>query len=97
MFQKQMRVMSMHTFWIVVVNSLVNFSAEIFLFLAVSLGSVALVSAVNGIQPFIVLVYGLILTLFFPHIIKEDINKETIFIKIISAVILFIGIYYISV
>lgn len=82
---------------ILLINSLLNLLAEFLAFLAISLGPVALVSAVNGIQPFIVLIYGLILTLFFPKIIKEDIKKDTLVIKLFSALILFIGIYFISI
>ena len=93
----QVKILSLKTYVILLVNALLNLLAELLTFLAISLGPVALVSAVNGIQPFIVLVYGLILTLFFPKIIKEDIKRNTLIIKLFSAVILFIGIYFISV
>lgn len=95
-FSTQLHQLSLNTLISIVVNSIINLFAELFTFFAISIGSVSLVSAINGIQPFIVLVYGLLLTLFFPKIIKEDIKKETLATKIIAAVVLFAGIYLIS-
>lgn len=95
-FVDQIKILNLSTVALLACNSIINLFAELCAFLAISAGSVALVSAVNGVQPFIVLLYGLILTLFFPKIIKEDIRKETLVTKLFAAVVLFIGIYFIS-
>lgn len=60
---------------------------------AISLVSVPLVTIIGGIQPVVVLVYGLILSLWFPKIIKEDIKKSTLIQKGASIVVIFIGLY----
>ena len=60
---------------------------------AISLVAVPLVTIIGGIQPLIVLVYGLVLSLWFPKIIKEDIRKPTIIQKVASIIFIFIGLY----
>lgn len=83
--------------WIVLsLNEIIAVGAQLCASYAYLLAPVALVSVVGGAQPFFVLTYGLILSLLFPHIIKEDIRKSTIFWKIISICIIFIGIYLIN-
>lgn len=52
----------------------------------------SLVAAVNGIQPFYVLLVGLLFTVFFPSIIKEDISIRTMLQKIVGAVVIGVGI-----
>ena len=42
---------------------------------AVTLVAVPLVNIIGGIQPMILLIFGLLLTTFFPHFIKENIHK----------------------
>ncbi len=58
---------------------------------ATLLAPLALVIAVNGFQPVFVLIYGILLTLFFPHIVSENITKRHIGIKAISITIIVIG------
>jgi uncharacterized membrane protein len=76
---------------------------EIFSFLgrgalifAYALGSVALVSSVAALQPFITLVYVLFLSIFIPGIIKEETDKRTISLKLMAVVLIIIGIYLVS-
>ncbi len=63
---------------------------------AILLAPIALVAVIAGIQPVFVLTYGLILTLFFPKIIKEDIGKNTMVVKTISIVLIVLGIVAIN-
>jgi len=53
----------------------------------------ALVYVIEWVQPFILLVLTTILTIFFPNVIKENIEKKVILQKIIWMVIIFVGIY----
>jgi len=64
--------------------------------LALSLGPVTLVSAFSSIQNFILLFITFILSILFPHIIKEKIDKNTFFLKIIAITLMLIGIILIS-
>jgi len=45
------------------------------------------------VQSFYAILIGILLTIFIPHIIKEDISKLTLIKRIIGAIIMFIGIY----
>jgi len=63
---------------------------------ALSLAAVPLVSTIGSIQPIIMLIEGVILTMWFPHIIKENIRKETIAHKFISILIIFFGLYLVN-
>lgn len=60
---------------------------------AVSLAAVPLVNIIGGVQPLIVLFEGLILTTYFPHLIKEDIRKLVIIHKLASIMLIFLGLY----
>lgn len=70
-------------------------SAVILFFVALSLGFVSLVSAFTSLQPFFVLVYTIILSMFLPGILKEEITKQTIFLKFVAVVLIFLGTYLI--
>lgn len=76
-------------------NSTVAILANMSETYAISLAPVALVSIVGGTQPFFVLSLGLILSFFFPKIIKEDVRISTIKQKIIAITLIFIGLYVI--
>jgi len=66
---------------------------QFFLKYALTLGPVALVSLIiSGVQPFMILILALLLTFFFPKIIKENISKKTILQKVIGIVIITVGI-----
>lgn len=65
-------------------------------FFAFSIGPVALVSVLEGTQAFFAIVYGLVLTFFFPKIFKEDISKKGLRKKILFFVVLFVGILLVS-
>jgi drug/metabolite transporter (DMT)-like permease len=72
-------------------NEVVGIAAKISFNVASLLVPVTLVWIVNGLQPLFIFVYGIILTVFFPRIIKEDISKYSLLQKLIALVIMFIG------
>lgn len=53
---------------------------------------VALAYIVNGFQPFFVFLFGLLLTLFFPTVIKENITKKVLLQKSIMIALMFLGV-----
>ncbi|MEO8637813.1 MAG: EamA family transporter [Candidatus Taylorbacteria bacterium] len=71
----------------IVGNLLVNF--------AVLLAPVVLVLAVTNLQPIFVFLIGIILSLFFPKIGKEDMSRRSIIQKSLSIVIIIFGSYLI--
>ncbi len=64
-------------------------------YFAISLIAASIVSVLSGFQPFFVLVYGLLLSIYFPKAIKEVLSKGTLSLKIGATVSIFIGLYLI--
>lgn len=78
------------------VNEVVNIIAKISFNFASLLTPVTMVWIVNGLQPFFVFLYGVLLTLLFPHISQEDISKKSLYQKIIAILVMFVGTYLIN-
>lgn len=73
------------------INEIVNIMAKIAFNFASLLVPVTLVWIVNGTQPFFVFIYGVLITVFFPKIAKEDISRKMIMQKLIAIAIMFVG------
>jgi hypothetical protein len=64
----------------------------IFIFtIATSLGPVTLVNSIGALQPLFVLMMTLLFSMFLPHIMKEEIDRHTIFMKVIAIALLIVG------
>jgi len=63
---------------------------------AVALGSVVLVTSLQGLQYAFILIFTYLLSLFWPKIIKEDQSKKIIIKKIIAIILIGLGLYLIS-
>lgn len=63
---------------------------------AIFLGSVILVNALQGMQYVFVFLIVLLLTIFLPKILKEEISKEVFFQKIVAVLLIFIGLYFVA-
>ena len=61
------------------------------LFLALSLIPASIASVLMGVQPLFLLILGLCLSLFFPHLIKEVIDKKTVVFKLLAFFIILVG------
>lgn len=59
--------------------------------IAMAGGFATLVSALTSVQPFFTLLLAVMLSIFFPHILKEEIGKKTLIIKFIAIILIFIG------
>ncbi len=68
----------------------------LFITFATSVGSVTLVNALASIQPFFVLVFALVISVFYPAIFKEDLKKANILIKVVAIILIFIGVILIT-
>ncbi len=60
---------------------------------ALSLSTPSLVVGVATIQPFVLFVYTTILTRLVPKYIQEEIDKKTIFLKLIAICLIFLGVW----
>lgn len=78
------------------VNEIVNIVAKISFNYASILTPITLVWITNGLQPFFVFVFGLFLTILFPHISKEDISKRALTQRIIAIAGVTAGVYLIN-
>ena len=76
-------------------SNIILFATNLLISYALFLAPAALVSVIGSTQSGFLILEGLILSLWFPNIIKEDIRFYTIFIKILSVAIMVAGIYYI--
>ena len=59
-------------------------------------GSVALVSSVAAMQPFITLVYVILLGLFVPGLLAEEMDKKTMALKTVAVALIVIGVHLVS-
>lgn len=67
----------------------------LFSLLAFSLADASIVSALLGLQPFYLFFYTIILSIFLPRILEEEITKRVIVLKITAIILMFIGTYLI--
>lgn len=80
-----------------IVNELINYIGRFALNYAALIASIGMVSfVVEGIQPVFVLVTGVLLTVFFPKFIKEDISTHALAQKILFIGGIILGTYFIS-
>ena len=63
---------------------------------AYAAGSVALVSSVAALQPFITLIYVILLGLFVPGILPEELDRKTITLKTVAILLIVVGVYLVS-
>jgi len=73
-------------------NEVFALFAVILITIAMTKGYVTLVNALSSIQPFFVLSIAVILSVFYPKILKEEIDKKTVLIKLIAITLMFVGV-----
>lgn len=76
---------------VISINESLNLLGVLFITIATSLGYVTLVNALFSIQPFFVLLFAVLLSIFYPSILKEELSKSIISLKILAMVLMFIG------
>src|SRR3989304_213517 len=67
-----------------------SLSATLSITIASAVGFVTLVNALAAVQPFFILAIAAALSIFYPKILKEDVDKKTIALKLIAITIIFI-------
>ena len=63
---------------------------------AISLGSVAVINALQGVQYAFLLIIGAIVTMLYPKGVKEDISKSVIIEKVVAIILIGIGLFFIA-
>lgn len=72
-------------------NESLNIIAVLLITIATAVGPVTLVNALSSLQPFFVLLFAIILSIFYPRILKEEFNKSTVLLKLIAIALMFSG------
>ncbi len=72
-------------------TALLDHSGIFFFVYALGFTPAAIVSAMEGFQSIFVFIYAVILTLFAPQILKEEIDRKNIFFKIIALILMMVG------
>ncbi len=63
---------------------------------AISLGSVAVVNALQGVQYAFLLIIGAAVTMLYPKGVKEDVSKSVIIEKVVAIILIGIGLFFIA-
>lgn len=66
--------------------------ASLIYYAALTIGYATLVNSVASTQPFFTLILAIIISIFYPTILKEELNKSSVASKIIAIVFMFIGV-----
>ena len=67
------------------------------MYLALQQGPVSMVTVLDGLETVFIIIWTVLLSIFFPKILKEEINKKTIVIKAMSIILMIAGLYLISI
>ena len=92
----QIRDIGAGTWSILNINELIYIAGRVSNFYAITLGLVSLVAVLGGTIPLFVFLFGLVLSLWFPGIIKEDITSASIVTKISSIILVACGLWFIT-
>lgn len=82
-------------FWRIV-NTSMSLIGTVLYYIALSSGPVSLVSATSSLEPFFVFVIILLLSLFVPRILKEEMGKRAVMIKALSIILIVVGAWLIT-
>jgi drug/metabolite transporter (DMT)-like permease len=77
-------------FWRIL-NTSMGLIAIIFYYIAMSRGLVSLVAAISSLEPLFVFIFTLLLSLFVPRILKEDVGKGAITTKALAIILIIVG------
>ncbi|OGZ26966.1 MAG: hypothetical protein A2365_01570 [Candidatus Nealsonbacteria bacterium RIFOXYB1_FULL_40_15] len=72
-------------------NEAINIVAKIIMNFAALFVPVVLVSVIGGLQPFFIFVFGILLSVFFPGFIKENLERKYLIQKLAAIIIMFAG------
>lgn len=82
---------------LIYIAEVMGMSGLVFSYLAIQRGPISLVSLVQATESLFVIMLATFISMFMPHILKEEINLKTISLKIISALLIIGGLYLIAI
>jgi drug/metabolite transporter (DMT)-like permease len=95
-FLRDVKKVNKRVFSLMVINTLIYLVAILLFYFAASISSISLVFAIASTQPFFIFIYTLIITKIASGIIKENIDKSTVLLKIIAICLIFLGTFFIG-
>jgi drug/metabolite transporter (DMT)-like permease len=95
-FLNDIKKVNKKVFSLMSINAIIALIANVLFLFATSISSVSLVYAVISTQPFFIFIFMLIITKLAPNLIKENIDKSTILLKIIAICLIFLGTFFIG-
>ncbi len=72
-------------------SGLLTMSGAFVITIAASTGPVTLVNAISLTRPFFVLLFAIMLSIFYPKILREELGKSTLLLKLAAVILMFIG------
>lgn len=81
---------------IVFISQMVLFVTTIFWLVAASLGPISLVVAMGTLSPFFVFLYTIILSIFIPKILEEEVSKSIVLVKLFSITLIVTGVWLVA-
>jgi len=81
---------------VMALDQYIALGAILLLFVAASGGPISLVMALASIQPFFVLLFTILLSLFWPQMMREEVARSTILQKVAAIALMFVGILLIT-
>lgn len=81
---------------VIAVTEVISMFGVLLLTLAASTGYITLVNALAAVQPFFLLLFTVLLSLFVPHILEEVVNRNTVLLKLIAIICMFAGALLVS-
>ena len=94
-FKKESSRLKQKVILFIGINEAVYILARYTGYFAISLIPVGLVSVIGSLESLFVLIYGMILSIWFPKVLKEAIIKKTLGLKLVSVLMIIIGSYFI--
>jgi len=77
---------------VISLNEILSVVSVLFITIATAIGYVTLVNALSSVEPFFVLLFAVILSIFYPKILKEEIGKSAVLLKLIAITLMFVGV-----
>jgi drug/metabolite transporter (DMT)-like permease len=93
-FLKSRKKIFKNAIHLIILNEIVYMVAKFLAYYAYIIGPVILASVLMNTQAFFAILFGWMLTIFYPHIFRENITKKTLLVKALCALLLFIGVYF---
>lgn len=73
------------------ISESLNLIATLSITIATSLGFVTLVDALSSLHPLFLLIFTVLLSVFYPKLLKEEITKSTLLLKFVAIIMIVIG------